>query len=96
MSRIIRSTTPTFEGVIPQGEYGGGTVMVWDQRQWEPEEEPRRGYRAGKLKFRLTAKSSTAVGRWSHGRPRGRGRQELAAHQARRRRREVCEQIRRR
>src|ERR1700753_656112 len=27
----------TFEGVIPAGEYGGGTVMVWDQGSWEPE-----------------------------------------------------------
>ena len=28
----------TFEGTIPQGQYGGGTVMVWDQGTWEPEE----------------------------------------------------------
>ena len=28
----------TFEGVIPEGEYGGGTVMVWDQGTWEPEQ----------------------------------------------------------
>src|ERR687894_2698115 len=27
----------TFEGVTPQGEYGGGTVMVWDRGTWEPE-----------------------------------------------------------
>src|SRR6478672_5829588 len=27
----------SFEGLIPQGEYGGGTVMVWDQGTWEPE-----------------------------------------------------------
>ena len=26
-----------FEGVIPKGEYGGGTVMVWDTRTWSPE-----------------------------------------------------------
>jgi bifunctional non-homologous end joining protein LigD len=43
----------TFEGVIPPGQYGGGTVMVWDRGTWEPEEDPERGYRAGKLKFRL-------------------------------------------
>src|SRR5579862_7668409 len=27
----------TFEGVIPKGEYGGGTVMVWDNGTWEPQ-----------------------------------------------------------
>src|SRR5262245_1854329 len=28
-----------FEGVIPEGEYGGGTVMVWDHGTWEPESD---------------------------------------------------------
>src|SRR6267142_2729500 len=43
----------TFEGVIPQGEYGGGTVMVWDRGTWEPEVDPVEGLKQGKLKFRL-------------------------------------------
>lgn len=43
----------TFEGVIPQGEYGGGTVMVWDQGTWEPEVDPNEGLKSGKLKFQL-------------------------------------------
>ncbi len=43
----------TFEGVIPQGEYGGGTVMVWDHGTWEPEVDPTKGLREGKLKFTL-------------------------------------------
>jgi bifunctional non-homologous end joining protein LigD len=43
----------TFEGVIPQGEYGGGTVMVWDRGTWEPEVDPDKGLRQGKLKFTL-------------------------------------------
>src|SRR3954469_21811007 len=43
----------TFEGVIPQGEYGGGTVMVWDRGTWEPEIDPVKGFKQGKLKFRL-------------------------------------------
>jgi bifunctional non-homologous end joining protein LigD len=43
----------TFEGTIPQGEYGGGTVMLWDRGQWKAIGEPRAGYRQGKLKFEL-------------------------------------------
>ena len=43
----------SFEGTIPQGEYGGGTVMLWDHGKWEPLEDPRAGYRNGKLKFLL-------------------------------------------
>src|SRR5262245_539380 len=42
-----------FEGVIPEGEYGGGTVMVWDRGTWTPESDPEFGYRKGHLKFRL-------------------------------------------
>jgi bifunctional non-homologous end joining protein LigD len=42
-----------FEGVIPQGEYGGGTVMVWDQGTWEPEVDAEKAFEQGKLKFRL-------------------------------------------
>jgi bifunctional non-homologous end joining protein LigD len=43
----------SFEGLIPKGEYGGGTVMVWDQGTWEPEVDPEQGLKQGKLKFRL-------------------------------------------
>lgn len=43
----------TFEGTIPEGEYGGGTVMLWDRGTWEPLEDPQVGYRNGKLKFNL-------------------------------------------
>src|ERR671923_1790452 len=35
----------TFEGVIPQGEYGGGTVMMWDRGVWEPEVDPAKGFK---------------------------------------------------
>ena len=42
-----------FEGVIPQGEYGGGKVVVWDKGTWEPIGDPEAGYRQGKLKFTL-------------------------------------------
>lgn len=42
-----------FEGIIPKGEYGGGTVMMWDEGTWEPIGDPRKGLKAGNLKFRL-------------------------------------------
>jgi bifunctional non-homologous end joining protein LigD len=43
----------SFEGIIPEGEYGGGTVMLWDRGEWEPLGNPHEDYRAGKLKFEL-------------------------------------------
>jgi bifunctional non-homologous end joining protein LigD len=43
----------TFEGTIPQGEYGAGTVMVWDRGRWQPEGDPEKGLRKGHLSFRL-------------------------------------------
>ena len=42
-----------FEGVIPKGEYGGGTVMVWDRGTWNPRGDPIAGYAKGELKFTL-------------------------------------------
>src|SRR3954468_24125822 len=42
-----------FEGIIPEGQYGGGTVLLWDQGSWEPLENPHEGLRKGALKFRL-------------------------------------------
>jgi bifunctional non-homologous end joining protein LigD len=42
-----------FEGIIPEGEYGGGTVMLWDRGTWEPVGDAAEGYRTGKLKFTL-------------------------------------------
>jgi len=43
-----------FEGIIPKGQYGGGTVMVWDQGTWEPQAghtDVDAGLRTGSLKF---------------------------------------------
>ena len=43
-----------FEGVIPKGQYGGGTVLLWDRGTWAPEgPNPEEAYRRGALKFRL-------------------------------------------
>ena len=42
-----------FEGTIPAGEYGGGTVMVWDRGTWEPIGDAAEGYAKGSLKLRL-------------------------------------------
>ncbi|HLI76343.1 MAG TPA: DNA ligase D [Acidobacteriaceae bacterium] len=45
-----------FEGIIPKGQYGGGTVMVWDQGTWWPQpghENVEAGLRTGSLKFEL-------------------------------------------
>jgi len=43
----------TFEGIIPKGQYGGGTVLLWDRGSWEPKEDPVAGYAKGNLKFIL-------------------------------------------
>src|SRR5687768_1268745 len=37
-----------FEGTIPQGEYGGGSVIVWDEGTWEPEGKPKDGLKKGR------------------------------------------------
>ena len=42
-----------FEGTIPPGEYGGGTVMVWDQGTWEPDGDADKALKQGNLKFQL-------------------------------------------
>ncbi len=45
-----------FEGVIPEGEYGGGTVMIWDEGTWTPEVDVEEGLRRGEVKFSLQGK----------------------------------------
>ncbi len=60
----------TFEGAIPKGEYGGGTVMVWDTGTWEPEGDAEADYAEGRLKFRLAG--SKLRGAWMLVRMKGR------------------------
>src|SRR3954468_24396449 len=54
----------TFEGIIPQGQYGGGTVMVWDEGQYHVYgEEPLKALKAGRLHMVLDGEK--AKGEWS-------------------------------
>ncbi len=43
-----------FEGIIPEGNYGAGEVIVWDQGRWTPLADPDEGMRKGKLLFELS------------------------------------------
>jgi bifunctional non-homologous end joining protein LigD len=53
-----------FEGTIPKGNYGAGTVMVWDIGTWENlGPEPHEGLKTGKLHFRLNGKK--LKGEWA-------------------------------
>ena len=53
-----------FEGTIPKGNYGAGTVMVWDIGTWENlGPEPHEGFKTGKLHFRLNGKK--LKGEWA-------------------------------
>ena len=52
-----------FEGIIPEGNYGAGAVIVWDRGEWLPVEDPRAGLAKGKLLFDL--KGYKLKGRWT-------------------------------
>src|SRR5689334_3219524 len=53
-----------FEGVIPEGEYGGGTVLLWDRGTWIPlDPDPEAAYRKGSLKFVLNGEK--LHGKWA-------------------------------
>lgn len=53
----------TFEGKIPEGQYGAGTVIVWDQGSWQAVGDPHKGYKNGKLVFHLYGHK--LHGRWA-------------------------------
>lgn len=63
----------SFEGTIPQGQYGGGTVMVWDKGSWIPRGDVDQGLNNGELKFEL--RGEKLKGNWvlvrMHGRAGG-------------------------
>jgi bifunctional non-homologous end joining protein LigD len=60
-----------FEGIIPKGQYGGGTVIVWDTGTWAPIGDLGKAYKKGHLEFTLDGEK--LQGRWHlvrmHGRP---------------------------
>ena len=65
-----------FEGTIPKGEYGGGTVMLWDRGFWSPlgDEKPAAALRNGELKFNIAGdklKGSFVLVRMKHDRTGG-------------------------
>ena len=61
----------SFEGVIPEGQYGAGTVMLWDEGTWAPEEgDAEQAYASGRIKFNANGKRMR--GRWMLVRMHGR------------------------
>jgi bifunctional non-homologous end joining protein LigD len=52
----------SFEGQIPEGQYGAGKVIVWDAGTWHPVGDPEEGLRRGDLKFELHGKK--LLGKW--------------------------------
>jgi bifunctional non-homologous end joining protein LigD len=63
-----------FEGIIPEGQYGGGTVLLWDRGTWEPLENPHEGLRKGSLKFAMHGEK--LQGKWALVRIKGRDARE--------------------
>jgi bifunctional non-homologous end joining protein LigD len=64
----------SFEGIIPHGQYGGGTVVVWDRGTWTPEGDPHEMMKKGRLTFTLDGEK--LHGRWHLVRTRPQGKQE--------------------
>src|ERR1700720_2740529 len=63
-----------FEGTIPEGQYGAGTVMLWDEGTWEPKGDPRAGLKKGHLSF--TLHGERLKGAWDLIRMRSGGKRE--------------------
>ncbi|HZV67065.1 MAG TPA: DNA ligase D, partial [Telluria sp.] len=61
----------SFEGTIPEKQYGAGKVIVWDKGTWRPLEDPHKGYASGNLKFELHGHKMH--GKWVLVRMKGKG-----------------------
>jgi len=68
----------TFEGTIPKGEYGGGTVQLFDRGAFKPAGDPARGLREGKLKFAVAGERMK--GGWTLVRLRARNEKDRPGH----------------
>jgi bifunctional non-homologous end joining protein LigD len=66
-----------FEGSIPEGEYGGGPVLLWDRGTWKPRGDPHEDLRRGRLKFELQGRK--LAGGWMLVRMGGRALARAAA-----------------
>ena len=75
-----------FEGTIPKGQYGGGTVMIWDRGTWTPEHDPHKGMKKGHLDFELHGeKLQGPLASGAHAQAPGRAAGAVAADQGDRR-----------
>ena len=61
----------SFEGTIPETEYGAGKVIIWDKGIWQPLDDPHKGYEAGNLKFEM--RGHKMHGKWVLIRMKGKG-----------------------
>lgn len=61
----------SFEGTIPEKQYGAGKVIIWDKGTWQPLDDPHKGYEAGNLKFEMHGHKMR--GKWALIRMKGKG-----------------------
>ena len=61
----------SFEGTIPEKQYGAGKVIIWDKGTWAPLDDPHKGYESGNLKFEMHGHKMH--GKWVLVRMKGKG-----------------------
>ncbi len=72
----------SFEGTIPQGEYGGGTVLIWDRGRWHPDGDPDKALEKGHLDLHARwREAARALASRAHAWPGRREEATLAADQ---------------
>ena len=81
----------SFEGTIPKGEYGGGTVMIWDRGRWTAGRRSAQGLCQGPSRFRARRREAARpLASRAHAQAAGRAARELAADQGARTRRRAA------